>query len=307
MKKLGYFLGKIFLDRKRDLKVEGKKVLINDCQKIGNYLFKTPLIKGLAQNGYEVSILGSVVTKELAENNPYVKEIIIDNSYQKKSFDIFRNIKTGLKYRNRFDYYIELVGSIYLREILLMKLLKAKKIIGVERKRGKVLNIIDKVVKKQKHMRETGIEVLKAFGIKDPGGIYDIFIKSNNKYTKFQKKKPLILYNGLASVSYRTIPLKDEKIILDNLSQIKWAEVRKIEKEKSVLDLCALIKKADLVVSVDTGVVHIASAFNVPTIVHKSNDNVFPKSTISIEKSFYSCNLNKIAEEILLSSHIISA
>ena len=307
MKKLGYIFGKLFLDKKRNLKIKGKKVLINDCQKIGNYLFKTPLIKGLALNGYEVSILGSLVTKELAKNNPYIKEVIIDNSYRKKSFDIFRNIKTGLKYRNKFDYYIELVGSIYLREIILMKLLKAKKIIGIERKHGKTLNIINRIFNRQDHMRENGVEVLKIFGIKDPGGIYDIFLNKNNKYSYYMKKKPLILYNGLASTSSRSISLEDEKTILKNLSKIKWAEIKKIEKEDSLLDLCSLIKKADLVISVDTGITHIASAFNIPILVHKCNENVFPKSDISIEISFFSKNLYKIAEDVLEYSHVISA
>nr|WP_307776401.1 glycosyltransferase family 9 protein [uncultured Cetobacterium sp.] len=299
MKKLGYIIGKLFLDKKRNLNIKGKKVLINDCQKIGNYLFKTPLIKGLALNGYEVSILGSKVTQELANSNPYVKEIIIDNSYRKKSTDIFRNIKTGLKYRGKFDYYVELVGSIYLRELILMKILKAKKIIGLERKHGKKFNIIDRVIKKQTHMRENSVEVLKAFGIKDPGGIYDIHLGRRNKYEKMIKRKPLILYNGIASTKSRSISLEDEKKILNNLSKIKWAEVRKIEREDSVLDLCSLIKKADLVVTVDTGITHIASAFDIPVLVHKSDERVFPLSGVSIEKSFYDEDLNVMAEDIL--------
>lgn len=307
MKKLGYIIGKLFLDKKRNLEVIGKKVLINDCQKIGNYLFKTPLIKGLALNGYEVSILASKVTKELALANPYVKEIIIDNTYQKKSFDIFKNIKTGIKYRNKFDYYIELVGSTYLRELILMKLLNAKKIIGIERKYGKHFNIIDKITKKQSHMRENGIEVLKVFGIKDPGGTYDIHFDKKNKYERFLKKKPLILYNGTASTTSRSIPAEKESFILNNLANIKWAEIRKIEKENSILDLCSLIKKADLVISVDTGITHIASAFNIPTIVHKSNESVYPKSSISIENSFYDENLYKMAEDILEYIYTISA
>lgn len=307
LKKLGYIFGKLFLDKKKEFTVKGKKVLINDCQKIGNYLFKTPLIKGLSLNGYEVSILGSVVTKELAEANPYIKEVIIDNSYRKKSFDIFRNIKTGLKYRNKFDYYIELVGSIYLREIVLMNLLRAKKIIGIERKHGKFFNLIDKITKRQNHMRENGIEVLKAFGIKDPGGTYDIFLDNHTKYSKLVKRKPLILYNGVASVSSRSISLDDEKKILKNLSKITWAEVKKIEREDSLLDLCSLIKKADLVVSVDTGIVHIASAFNIPIIVHKCSENVFPKSNVSIETSLFDNKLHKMAEDILEYVYTISA
>lgn len=301
MKKLIYYIGKLLFDRKRDLVPTGKKVLVADCQKLGNYIFKTPMIKGLALGGYEVSILGSKVTKELAEANPYVKEVIIDNCYRKKSTDIFRNIKTGLKYRGKFDYFIELVGGIYLRDLILMNLLKAKKVIGIERKKGVKYKIIDIVIKRQPHMKDNGIEVLKSLGL-DSSGIkgYDIHLKAGNRYENFKKDRPLILYNGTGSAKSKSIPLEKEREILDNLSQIEGVEVRKIEREKSVLDLCGLISKADVVVSVDTGVTHIASAFNIPIVVHSSSSFVYPISDIVVEHSFYEKDLYKVVEEVLI-------
>lgn len=299
MKKLIYYIGKLLFDRKRDLVPTGKKVLVADCQKLGNYIFKTPMIKGLALGGYEVSILGSKVTKELAEANPYVKEVIIDNCYRKKSTDIFRNIKTGLKYRGKFDYFIELVGGTHLRDLALMNLLKAKKIIGVERKRGRKCKLIDIVVKYQPHMRENGIEVLKVLGLNSDIKGYDIHLKAGNRYENFKKDKPLILYNGTGSAKSKSIPLEKERDILDNLSQIDGVEVRKIEREKSVLDLCGLISKADVVVSVDTGVTHIASAFNRPIVVHSCAEYVYPISDIVAEHSFYEKDLYKVVEEVL--------
>lgn len=305
-KKIGYILGKLFIDKKRDYKVEGKKILINDCQKIGNYLFKTPLIKGLALKGYEVYILGSSLTKELGDENPYIKEVIIDKCYRKKSTDIFRNIKTALKYRNYFDYYVENVGSIYLREMILMRFLNAKKNIGIERKNNKKLKLLDVVVKKTDHLREDGIEILKYFGGVDPKCKYDIHL-NKNKYEKMIKRKPLVLFNGLASTKSRSINEVDEKIILDKLKAYKWLEIKKIEKENSIIDLCGLIKKADLVISVDTGVVHIASGFNIPIIVHETNDRVYPKSDLVIEENFNSERLGDTVEKIFKYIYTISA
>uniref|UniRef100_UPI0026286546 glycosyltransferase family 9 protein n=1 Tax=uncultured Cetobacterium sp. TaxID=527638 RepID=UPI0026286546 len=277
-----------------------------DCQKIGNYLFKTPLIKGLALEGYEVYILGSKLTKELGDNNPYIKEVIIDNCYRKKSFDIFRNIKTGLKYRNFFDFYIENVGSTYLREALLMRILNAKKNIGIERKNNKILKLLDIVVKKTNHMREDGIEILKYFKIQSPKCIYDIHL-SKNKYENMIKKKPLILYNGLASTKSRSIDKDKESGILERLKTINWIDVQQIKKENSIIDLCGLIKKADLVITVDTGIAHIASAFNIPIIIHETNERVYPKSDIVIEENFYKKELPKTVEDILKYVYTISA
>ena len=305
-KKLSYLLTKIFIDKKRNHEIIGNKVLVNDCQKIGNYLFKTPLIKGLALEGYEVYILGSKLTKELGDNNPYIKEVIIDNCYRKKSFDIFRNIKTGLKYRNFFDFYIENVGSTYLREALLMRILNAKKNIGIERKNNKILKLLDIVVKKTNHMREDGIEILKYFKIQSPKCIYDIHL-SKNKYENMIKKKPLILYNGLASTKSRSIDKDKESGILERLKTINWIDVQQIKKENSIIDLCGLIKKADLVITVDTGIAHIASAFNIPIIIHETNERVYPKSDIVIEENFYKKELPKTVEDILKYVYTISA
>ncbi len=319
-KEVTYFLSRLIFDKKRDLKVEGKKVLIADCQKIGNYILKTPMIKGLALAGYEISILGSVLTKELAETNPYIKEVIIDNCYRKKSSDIFRNIKTGLKYRGKFDYFIELVGGTYLRDFVLMNLLKAKKIIGIERKKERKCELIDIIIKRQPHMREDGIEVLKVLGLNTffKNGLkvyenntwvgagltesiekYDIYLKNGNKYQDLCKKKPLVLYNGNASTIDRSIPKKREKEILGNLSLIDGVEIRKIEHEDSILDLCALIERADVVVSVDTGITHIASAFNIPIVVHSSPTHTFPTSDIVIEHSFFEKDLYKVVKKTL--------
>lgn len=305
-KKLSYLLTKIFIDKKRNHEIIGNKVLVNDCQKIGNYLFKTPLIKGLALEGYEVYILGSKLTKELGDNNPYIKKVIIDNCYRKKSFDIFRNIKTGIKYRNFFDFYIENVGSTYLREALLMRILNAKKNIGIERKNNKILKLLDIIIKKAAHMREDGIEILKYFKIQSPKCIYDIHL-SKNKYENMIKKKPLILYNGLASTKSRSIDKNKENRILEGLKAINWVDVQQIKKENSIIDLCGLIKKADLVITVDTGVAHIASAFNIPIIIHETNERVYPKSDIVIEESFYKKELPKTVEDILKYVYTISA
>ncbi|MGX6591801.1 glycosyltransferase family 9 protein [Cetobacterium ceti] len=305
-KKLGYLIGKIFLDRKSKKTPKGKKVLINDCQKIGNYIFKTPLIKGLGEAGYEVYILGSKYTLEMARENPYIKDVIIDNSYRKKSTDIFRNIKTGFKYRNKFDYYIEMVGSIYLREIILMKLLNPGMIIGMKRKFGKILKMIDVVINPQKHIRENGIEVLKYFNIKEPNLNYDIHLNRDHKYSKLIKRKPLVLYNGTASTKSRSVEENVEKRLIEKLRKISWIDFRKIEREKSILDLCGLISQSDLLLTVDTGTSHIGSGFNIPIIIDRCDEQVYPKSSIVWEKDFNDENIDKYVEDILRSLYEIA-
>lgn len=70
-----------------------------------------------------------------------------------------------------------------------------------------------------------------------------------------------------------TLPNKYEEL----LKQIEsWNENRIIicPETEDILDAAALIKHSNILVSVDTGVVHIASAFNIPVIsIFSNNEN----------------------------------
>jgi len=266
------------IDKENNVKVENKRVLINDCQKLGNYIFKTPLIKKLSENGYEVTVLGSSVTKELIEDNPYIDGVIHDGSYQKKSSQIFKNIYYGFKYGNEFNYYIEATGSIYLREILFMKLLNSK-IYGVERKKNMKLSIMNKTIEFKEHLVDATSEIVKLFNldIDEKKRKYEIYFSDKGKYETYKKEKPIILFNNLASTKKRSISAKEANRIFENLKkEYPLCEVIWIEREKTIKDLCGLIKLSDLVVSVDTGIVHIASAYNKPIIVQGASERVLP-------------------------------
>ena len=90
---------------------------------------------------------------------------------------------------------------------------------------------------------------------------------------------------------------EDIKIILlssPSLMSIKESFVNKLKldcvitsyKTSSIIDAAALIKNLDLVITPDTSIVHIASAFNVPIIsIHENNEKGYkrwaPKSELN--------------------------
>lgn len=263
------------VDKKMDYRVDNKKVLLNDCQKIGNYIFKTPLIRGLSLAGYEVYILGSKLTKELGDSNPHVKEVIVDGAYKKKAINIFRNMYTGLKYRGKFHMFIDNTGLPQLREIVVPKLMRVEKVVGVQNKKGRMYKIMDIQIPIQKHASMTSVVILEHLGIKDKP-TYDLPL-TTDKYSNIELEKPLVLFNSKGSKPSTTLKEDERLAIIEEMSKMENIDFREIERQDTIEDLCSLIKRASIVVTVDTGVVHIASAYNIPTIVHtNTNGYVLP-------------------------------
>ncbi len=278
-KKVGPILVKL-VDTTQDERVDNNRVLVNDCQKLGNYVFKTPLIRGLAKNGYEVYVMASTMTEELALANPYIKGVIKDGSYKKKSINIFGNIILGIKNRKKFSIYIESTGNKQLREVLFMRILRAGKVIACQRRKDDIsLKLVDHEMKVEKHARLTPLNALKILGIKEEDYYGEVELLED-KYKEEKFSKPLVLFNWKGSKSATTLKEKEKKKVIEILRGIDEVQVREIRRERTTSDLCSLIRKASMVVTVDTGILHLASAYNIPTIAHShTGDYYSPTST----------------------------
>lgn len=273
-KKIGS-LGVELIDTKRRESIDNNKVLINDCQKLGNYVFKTPLIRGLAQNGYEVYLMTSAMTHELALANQHVKGIVKDKNYKKKSISIVGNIFLALKNTKKYSIYIECTGNKSLREVLFMRILKAGNIIACKRKKEDIgLKLVDCEICKEDHARLTPLNALKVLGIEEEEKYEDIELLED-KYKKEKFEKPLVLFNWKGSKSKTTLKYIEKTKIINTLKKIDKVELKEIKREKTTSDLCSLIKRASMVITVDTGILHIASAYNIPTIAHSHTGDYY--------------------------------
>jgi len=295
----------LLLDRKNKInvkKLSEKKVLIADCEKIGNYIFKTPLIRGLKKAGFHVTVMGSHITKELLEADPYIDDTIITKCYRKKSSDIFRKTLVALKYRKVFSHYIETTGSIYLRELIFMRLLAPVAVIGSERKMGYKLNMMNISIPRKGHNIDISLSILDSMGIKEKRE-YHVGRGKSIKYNSLQSKKPIVLYNGRASVESRSIHPNREKNIISFLENTPSITFKRIERESSICDLVALIDKADLVITVDTGISHIASALNKSILIDSYNNSVAPITPLLIKKNFTSENISSTLKSLFSTFH----
>ena len=312
------------LTRKKTTKFDIKKarnILFLRYDRIGDMVITTPVFRELklAYPEINISVLASKLNRGVLLNNPYV-----DKVYTNYKNNLFSDLLTLLKLRKKnFDVCVEFDHSVILHAIIRLRIIKPKKIISVFKNgryglQGKELELYDYYTEKPKnsHYRDIWLNTLNPFNVKPESKKYDFFCtdqqkkKAINFLLQFQNKitiginlegavkgkritpdKLKIICRGLYQAN------KDVKIVL--LSSPKTYEdiirlsknmglpyVFSSYKTESILDVAALIQHLQLVITPDTSIVHIASAFNVPVVsIHENNNDSYclfaPKSQYS--------------------------
>ncbi|MDR0645667.1 MAG: glycosyltransferase family 9 protein [Elusimicrobiota bacterium] len=248
----------------------------------------------------QITVIAAEQTKELAETNPNINSVYI---YKRSFFSI---IKLGIKLRRENpDLYIDMDEANTIETLLLLRLINPKFALGFNREKFKLYNINIPFRDKSAHITDWHKAVFERLGLINKAGKfdkqYDVFIPEQvmNTAKKFISKLPEakknIIFNMFAASYHKSFcaqqllnlakELTDFNIILVG----RYNDIEKIKKElllpgnvfypsKSDYQTCgfsltsAIIKMSDFVITPDTSIVHISSAFNKPTIaVYNSN------------------------------------
>lgn len=252
------------------------------------------------------------VVASLFKNCPYIN--VIENKQNKfikkvKILKILNSIYESLKKRKKYDLYFIFTNEMRFFSVLALRILSPEYTVSVYRKekfgiKKDELTIYDKYIEtsQKKHMRDiclSGLEAITEKVIEDRK--YEICLGNlENKYNNyFDKNNINIIFNYLGSTNNKNLSYLELKESCTKLIKIRediivhimtiptkykdlsieiqsWNEKRiKIcSRTEDILDASALIKNADIMISVDTGVVHIASAFNIPVIsIFPNNEN----------------------------------
>ena len=310
-KKIKAYLLKLLTKKKEiffDIK-KSKKVLILKYDRIGDMIVTTPLFRELkkAYPDISISVLASKENKDVIRNNPYVDYIYIN--YKNK---IFNDLPTLFKLRKkRFDVCIELEHSVIPHAILRLKIINPKKIISIHKDgrygvTGSELKLYDFFTNRDKvnHFGKMWLDTLIFFEVNPKSNAYDFFIGDieRNRAKLFvsslgKKIKIGINLEG-SGRKVETFIYKNElkRICVglhNNFKNIKIVIITRpeflIEKKQliselgldfvipsygtnSIIDAAALIEQLDLIISPDTSIVHIASAFDKPIVSIHEND-----------------------------------
>jgi len=288
--------------------MHSEKILIIQTAFIGDVILVTPLLETLAQEFKELQ-LSVVVTpqgKEILDGNPNIHEIIVyDKKGKDKGFFKFLNMVKKIKGK-KFD--IAIIPHRYLRSNLLAYLAKIPTRIGFDTSTGSFL-LTDKIpYLKNKHEVERNLDLAQVItpGIKV--GKRNLSIYLTDKEKEFAKEF-LKVYNvtndfligfapgsvwatkrwttsGYAQVGDELSKMYQAKIIIfGSKNDIKLADEIKNKMNTTPIiaagktnlkELSALIARCNLFVTNDTAPMHIAMAFNIPTVA------VFGPTTLDI-------------------------
>ena len=297
---------------------KAKNILFLRYDRIGDMVITTPVFRELklAYPEINITVLASKANQCVLLNNPYV-DLVITNHKN----NLLKDLPTLLVLRKeKFDVCVEFDHSVIPHAILRLKIIKPRKIISVIKEgrygvKGDELKLYDYFTEKPKdtHFRDIWLNTLNPFGVTPKSKQYDLFCSDQQKgnavdfLSQFQKK--IIIGINLEGA------VKGKKITSDKLEEIcrgifhinrevqiillsspkLYSNIVRISqkmnlpyvvpsyKTVSVLDVAALIQNLQLIITPDTSIVHIASAFNIPIVsIHEKNNQSYhlfkPKS-----------------------------
>ncbi|CAC9600169.1 hypothetical protein [uncultured Gammaproteobacteria bacterium] len=305
---------------------KAKKILFLRYDRIGDMVITTPVFRELklAYPDINITVLASVVNQGILINNPYVDKIVVNHKN-----NLLGDLSLLLKLRKqKFDVCVEFDHSVVPHAILRLKIIKPKKVISVKKDGrygvdGSELSLYDFYTDKlsNTHFRDIWLATLKPLDIKPKSNHYDLFVTNNQKnkaqnFINQYSSKYLIGINLEGAVKGKKIKFCElwkicqglhkvnnnvQIIILTTPNNLKSVS-EKVKnqsldyiavsyKTNTILDIAALISQLDLIITPDTSIVHIASAFNKPIVtIHENNQDSYQlfSPTSDINKTVFS-------------------
>lgn len=293
-KKVKFNIAKIFIDRwtkKKSSLVEIKKILfLRDDDKIGDMIISTPTLKVLSQQGYEVHVLSGRSNYCVIENNPHINKV---HFYPVKNMDI---IKLGLKLKQeRYDLVIDMGDQIPIIYLLFIRLINSKNVIGFNKENINTYNNNIAYLEYNLHITERYKSLMNYMKIYNCNMQYDICVSNEikqkvrefyshllgditvviNPFAADEKrdlsKEQLIGITSHLAHSYESVNV----ILIGNpnkINNISYLDNCTFNPFSDFLSAVEIIKHANLIISPDTSIVHVASAYEKNTIALYGND-----------------------------------
>ncbi|QIQ21210.1 glycosyltransferase family 9 protein [Zophobihabitans entericus] len=307
------FITLFFPRRSKDFDLKScKKVLLIRNDRIGDMVATTSIIRSLANAGYDVYISSRKSSLDILEQNPYIKgSFVYDDSSLIKLFSSIKTIR-----KERFDIAIEMRFNRFIdfKNLTFCVYTNTTILAGFNKSSIPAFNISIPYYEPNKHVTNQLGLVLDLLNIVRDDMHYELYsndLQSKNAQNFIDKIKvddrKIILFNPFGSQEVRCFSNEQLKLVCDIISKygivVVIGEKRKLEQisnlvsddiitfdSASITDIVPLVRLSDMVVSVDTSIVHIASCFKKKTIAFYI-DTVPKKPNSNNKKATYNYNL----------------
>ncbi|MDD3295971.1 MAG: glycosyltransferase family 9 protein [Candidatus Omnitrophica bacterium] len=275
-----------------------KRILILRTDRLGDVILSTPAIRNLrlAYPDAHIAFLCRPYTRQAVEGNPYLDEVIeYDKHGRHKSFSSTVRFSFWLRTK-KFDWAVVLHPTNRANMIVFLAGIPLR--VGFNRKTGYLLNkrIPHKKQQGKKHEVEYTLDILRYIGVevKDKVLYFPVIDKARKVVDKLfnskgvdSGKKLLVIHPSASCPSKRWSQNNFSRLIRvlkaanhDLIIAVITSEAekkfgKKLVEENDVVDLRgklnlaelgALLERASLLISNDTGPVHIAAALKIPVI-----------------------------------------
>lgn len=252
--------------------------------KIGDMVINTIMFREIKKYYPDIKI--GVVSRggatDIIVNNKNVDKIYKYEKNRKKIKELAKEIET-----EKYDLLIDFSEMLRVNEMMFINLCHARFNMGLDRQNWQLFDISinsDKDFKWTEHITKRYSAYLIKLGLKKEqiDIKYDVCVEQNKKYEEFFqsiKQEKTVVINPYAASRHKSFSLETLKKIRDlfkekNIAVIllyfgdKKSELKELENEytylppdiKDIKDSIYIISRADLVISPDTSIVHIASA-----------------------------------------------
>ena len=278
-----------------------KRILVMRLDRIGDVLLSTPLFSALkaAYPKSHIAVMVRPYSKDIVEGNPYIDEVILyDKDSREKGVLATLDFIWKLR-RKRFDLVLVLHPTNRSHAIAYLAGIPVR--VGYDKKLGKLL--LTKAIPHTKHLglrheSDYVLNILRYIGVEPLSkGLYmPLKAESERKIERLFKadglgpERPVVVIHPGASCPSKKWPperfaevanrltgrLKarivviaglKEKALGDKVAALIKGDPLNISGETSVADLASLIKRSQLLVSNDSGPVHVACALGTPVVV----------------------------------------
>jgi len=292
------------------------KFLIIRFSSIGDIVLTTPVVRCLRKKfpDAEIHFVTKAAFKDIVANNPYINKVhtLGDN------FELMLN---ELK-AEKFDYIIDLHHN--LRTLRVKRFLKGVKSFSYDK-----LNIEKFIYTKlkinilpKKHIVDRNIETVKKLGVVNDGLGLDYFIPERDVVQKAEiPMSHQFGYIGIvigATMATKKLPLHKLKelcnainhpiILLGGKDDFAVGNAIELLDDTKIYNSCGkfnlnesadLVRNAKLIISHDTGLMHIAAAFQKPIITVWGNTvpefGMYPYYGVKSSREFTNVEVNKLS------------
>lgn len=306
----GFFIKLIGNKKKKEFKIEEINRILIPGGRVGDIVVKTPMLRALTTVNKDIKIDITVENgcESLLWNHPNIERILVGNEKKSKIkiIRIIQQLISAYKLRNKYDLFFDFTRNPRFFHLLSLRIMKPKYLIGCYRMekfgiKKDELSLFDKYIEMNScdHAVDINMKALEGLGIDISNRKYELFLGNlERKYENyFNKNKINIIFNFLGSSQSRCLTIEDveyfskeipkisSKIelhiltipkiydkIKSRIDSLNLENVKILPKTKNILEAAAIIKYADMLFSVDTGVVHIASVYNIPTVAIYTED-----------------------------------